>query len=249
MVDDTYLLSGGDAIQAFDRNVVARALTGYAVEDGAMVTVNTGELGSGNNALSVTSGSAVVARSAYDIGSQAVDLPGADAMPRWDVVGVDDTGAVVTRSGTPEEAQIDGEPTDASGRLVQKPVPPSIDGESLTTALALVWMPADASTIESSDIYDVRVPANAFVSNLSLPEGGQVDGVDVSAHAGNADAHHTQTTSGDIVHGDTQGGGDTDAHHAQTHDNADHTEVYTVGDYEIQVDGTDGQGIINFITQ
>lgn len=57
------------------------------------------------------------------------------------------------------------------------------------------------------------------------------------------------TTSSDIVHNDTQGGTAPDAHHNQTHDNADHTETYAVGDYEIQVDGTDGQGIINFHTQ
>lgn len=57
------------------------------------------------------------------------------------------------------------------------------------------------------------------------------------------------TTSSDIVHDDTQGGTAPDAHHNQNHDNADHTETFAIGDYELQVDGMDGEGIINFHTQ
>lgn len=77
-----------------------------------------------------------------------------------------------------------------------------------------------------------------FGTNLTVTDGSPptVDATD-------------STTSSDIVHDDTQGGDDPDAHHAQNHDNRDHEETYAVGDYEIQVDGTDGEGIINFHTQ
>lgn len=79
-----------------------------------------------------------------------------------------------------------------------------------------------------------------FASNLSVTDPG-----DGSATIDATDS----TTSSDIVHDDTQGGTASDAHHNQTHDNADHSETYAVGNYEIQVDGTDGEGIINFQTQ
>lgn len=79
-----------------------------------------------------------------------------------------------------------------------------------------------------------------FGSNLSVTDPGDgsatIDAID-------------STTSSDIVHDDTQGGTAPDAHHNQNHDNTDHTETYAVGDYEIQVDGIDGEGIINFHTQ
>lgn len=170
MVDETYILEDGDGIQAFDRNVKARSLHGYGVATGGAVSINTGTLGSGNSALSVASGEAIVAHSTVAISSQAVDLPGSDSLPRWDLVGVDSTGSVVVRSGTPEEAQIDGDPTDLIRRKVQKPVPPSVVDSNELTALAFVWIPADASSITADDLFDVRVPANAYTADVDMTE-------------------------------------------------------------------------------
>lgn len=173
MVDEAYSLETGDSIQAFDRNVAVRSLHGYGIVTGGEVTLNTGQLGSGNNTLSVASGEAMVALSTVDIPAQSVDLPGADELPRWDLVGIDSTGTIVVRSGTAEEAQIDGNSTDEIRRTVHKPVPPSVFEPDELTVLALVWIPASATDITSDDIFDVRVPANA-----------QVGGIDMTGRAG-----------------------------------------------------------------
>lgn len=254
-MNDVYTLRDSDAIHAFDWNVLERAVTGYAVADGADVTINTGTLGSGNNTLDVASGSVLVNRTEHGITTQSVDIDAGGSNPRWDIVAVDSNGNVVVYKGDEEEALIAGQSTDESHRTVERPAPQDLSNED-ATPLALVWVDASASSIDIDDLFDVKPPANLYVAAVEMIRDltmngndivnpGQIDGVDVSAHATDSAAHHAKATSGDITHDDTVGGtagnphadsasdtdlsnhaSNADAHHNQSHGNADHTSVF-----------------------
>jgi len=55
------------------------------------------------------------------------------------------------------------------------------------------------------DAVQIKLPAS-----IEMRAGDTIDGVDISAHATNASAHHTKTTSSEIDHGNVQGLGDDD---------------------------------------
>lgn len=234
MVDYTYTLDSGDALHSLDWNNTERTLHGFGVTDGCDVTINTGTLGTGNDALSVASGSAVVDRVSHNVSSQAVSLAGADDLPRWDVVGVDTSGSVVVLSGTPEEAQIDGETTTETHRSVHKPIPPF---DATITPLALVWIGANAGSVDSGDLFDVRVPTDVHAASISGPVASgssitDLTGANLSENGGSLEAADMRT--------DVQDDGTSTVTGTTTLNFASGLSVTDPGDGSATIDGTIG---------
>lgn len=69
--------------------------------------------------------------------------------------------------------------------------------------------------------------------------------LDATSYTPEADTHD-KVVSADISHDDTSGGTRSDAHHTKTQPSD--VDSSNWGGYDIQVNGTDGQGIINLKT-
>lgn len=136
------------------------------------VTINSGTLGSGNAALSVASGDALVGGSTVSFGGGTIDIPAADSDPRKDVVWIDATGAIRVDTGQPAQRV----PDNATGFATWTPAIPFPDATP-ATVLAVVFVPANATTIDSSDIQDRRLSADVVRSSVSTVT------VDVSPYA------------------------------------------------------------------
>lgn len=170
-------------------------------------TVNTGTLGTGNNALSVASGSVLFDGSVTSVSQQSVDIDAGDSDPRKDVVYIDSNGAAQVKKGSPASV-----PSAAPGERFQtwKPAPydmHDIDG----VVLAVVWVAANASSVTSGDVRDRRLPADETVNELAAQTvttdglvvddthhwASQYDGGDPDARLANA---LSAASDGDVIH-------------------------------------------------
>ena len=130
------------------------------------VTTNTGTLGTGNNALSVASGSVLFGGTVTSVASQSVDIATGDANPRKDVIYIDSNGSAQVKEGSPAAV-----PSEAPGGRFQtwKPAPydmHDIDG----VVLATVWVAGGASSLGSADLRDRRLSADRVVDELDSSE-------------------------------------------------------------------------------
>lgn len=169
----------GQSIQALDfRNRYTLATHGYSVESGCEVTISSGDLGTGNGAVHVTSGTVFDNFTETAVAEADVDVPTAnDTFPRKDVVVYDTSdGTLKTIQGTAEEAI----PSTATREDTERPAPPDFDVsvDSLSTdddpriPLAELWIPEGADSITQNDIFDRRTdPLNATsINELGLKD-------------------------------------------------------------------------------
>lgn len=151
---DSFETTPGTGIQAFDDNIRHRAPLGYGVLSGSAVSVDTGQLAAENqirDTLLVDTGEVLVDGSVFSVSSQNVSIREGDDLPRWDVIWVDTSGSMRVAEGTPRATEPRGEARESTFR----PSPPLISG----TALALLWVPANAELIGGGDLFDRRVRA------------------------------------------------------------------------------------------
>lgn len=156
----SFTVKDNEGIQALDRNVIAQSLSGNGVVSGCGVSINTGTLGTGGNALTVGSGSIKFGSTAVSVSSQSLDLDTGDSSnPRKDVVYLNSSGTATVRKGQAEQAQ----PTGAVSRNAERPAPDEFDDfDSVGVPIAEVWVPAGATSVSSSDISDVRLAPAAI---------------------------------------------------------------------------------------
>lgn len=159
----TFDPSLGDGAQILDVLVQQQSLAGYSLVDSSSdceVTAGTNDL-----TVDVSSGTARLGGPFESIsGSTNVDLPTADASnPRKALVYLDNNGDVQTEGGPAVAADPSGE-THESTHDPQIPIP-SED----YLPLAAVWIPAGATDITDSDIWDLRSPSQLqLVPSMSM---------------------------------------------------------------------------------
>lgn len=169
----------GQPVQALDYQLRQQRGDGYSTISGCAVSINTGDLGAGNNTLTVDAGRLLVGGSIVDVASQSVDIPTSDADPRKDLVVYDEAAAAIdVYSGTPEPS----EPRDASGIDAIRPAPPDVAGGG-ATVLSEVWVAGGASSVGSGDLTDRRVFADGTLALLDV-----VDDLGIPIYASDADA-------------------------------------------------------------
>jgi len=104
----------------------------------------------------------------------------------------------------------------------------TIEGNSVSLGGTTSVNHNDLSSISSNDHHS-KTSSASELSDVSPDSTG--------------DAHHSKTTSSEIDHDSTTGGTDSNAHH-----NPSLQDVESVDGYDIQKNGIDGNGIINFKT-
>lgn len=148
--------------------------------------------------VQVETGKAYVSDTLVEKGAVTnLTVSGADpSNPRKDIVVCNSAGTLSIVAGTPEAAL----PSGNVGVYTLNPEPPSIPANSII--LGEIWVPAGATEITGSEIYDKRVPIADFLTHKDAATG--VHGVGAStvcsetelsdaitAHVGDKDAHHT----------------------------------------------------------
>ena len=96
--------------------------------------------------------------------------------PRKDIVVCNSAGTLSIVAGTPEAALPNGN----VGVYTLNPEPPSIPANSII--LGEIWVPAGATSITGSEIYDKRVSIADFLT-----------------HKGDASAHHAKYTNAEAI--------------------------------------------------
>lgn len=166
-----FTLQDRNAVEALDHNALALALGGNAIKSGVDVTVNSGSLGS-SDTLSVSSGTVLVDGADVSVGSQSVGIDAPNDTPRKDIVYVDSSGSAVVAKGTAEAK----DPPSADWRDSFRPVPPSLS-DAPGTPLVEVWVPPDATAIDSDNLQSRRIDS---VTALSLASGGDYTSADTA---------------------------------------------------------------------
>ena len=160
---------------------------GWAVTDrdtgSCAVDVNTGTLGSGENTLRVQSGTALLDGSETDIPEQVADVPLSDSEPRKDVVALDSAGAAGVITGTAEPIS----PSGSSLEAAERPAPPDLSGRDVVP-LALIVVPADATSITSSEVTDLRATGDVFAGRISGSVADLVERLGIPVYDNDSDA-------------------------------------------------------------
>lgn len=175
-------IENGQGATALDQTQWIDQRQGYAVipSSGSLgtqceVSINTGTLGTGNNALSVASGSVLFDGGSVSVSAQNVDVDAGDSNPRKDVVYVDSGGNAQVRKGAPATV-----PADAPGDKFQTWHPAPYDMHDVeSVVLAVVWVGATASSVTASDLRDRRLPADGKFSAVTADS--LTDGTDGQA--------------------------------------------------------------------
>lgn len=160
MAISNYIVHDQWGAQALDYNILS-ARSKFSVTDSCKVTVASGDLGAGNGALDVASGTVIYNGSEVSVGAQNIDLPASDQEPRKDVVYIDSNGDAQARAGFPEAAVPPGQ----TGLDAERPAPSDFD-DTDAVVLAEVWVPGGAAAVESSNVTDRRISANTTVGTL-----------------------------------------------------------------------------------
>lgn len=141
------------------------------------VTLGTGDLGAGNGALSVNGGTPLVGGSKHPFGEQSLDVPTGDSKPRKDLVVADETGPTVVE-GTSEAdrySSLIDDPTNAPLTQAHRPAPPDLAAVP-GAVLAMVVVPADATTITADEIHDLRSFAIRERRDVKTTNTGELSG-------------------------------------------------------------------------
>lgn len=162
----SFHVGDGEAFQALHYNRVSKRHDGWGIYEVSAgecaVTINTGQLGTGTDTLTVTGGTALLDGADATISATVVNVPPADTAPRKDVIVIYADGTVGRVAGDPEPK----EPTDRPLTISDRPAPPSLKGTD-AVPLGVVNVPAGATAITATEIVDTR--PQAFV-------GGSGDG-------------------------------------------------------------------------
>lgn len=191
----------GQSLQALDQNQQLLAKHGYGVVTGLAVSINNGNLGTGETTLTVASGTILNNGSDSSVSSTSVTIEASDSNPRKDLVVFDtaDT-SLKAEKGTAQAA----EPSGAVRQKAAKPIPPTLDSsvEAVSGSgdpkipLAEVWVPADATAITSSDLFDRRQGTEPQYADVDM---AQRAGIPVYSADGNAPNETLFFNSGDNI--------------------------------------------------
>lgn len=181
----------GQSLQSLDQNQQLIAKQGYGVVSGCSVSIYNGTLGSSEATVEVAAGTLLVNGSTVDVASTTLGVPVSDVDPRKDLV-VYDTGAsaLAVVEGQAEDAS----PTGSARQQARIPRPPSLDASVTAVSgtgdpkipLAEVWVPADATSITSDDLFDRRQGVEPIVADIDAAER-----MGIPVYSADADAPNT----------------------------------------------------------
>jgi len=139
------------------------------------LSINTGTLGSGNGALSVASGDALVNGAAVSNSGATVDIATGHSEPRKDIIWIDSGGSINVEQGTPTVKQ-------PPGATRFETFSPALPFPAMTpaTVIGAVFVAANATAISAADLQDRRLSANTAHSAVStelIESIGSSDGV------------------------------------------------------------------------
>lgn len=162
----TFRARNSEGAQAIHINRFSFREDGWGVYDrgtgSCEVVINTGTLGDGNLALSVQAGSALLDGNTLAIEEQSIDVPQALSEPRKDVIGLTENGAVFRAGGDQALKQ----PDNRTLLYSERPAPPDLL-EDRIVPLAIVAIPADAESISTNELADIRPSADYQVGTLN----------------------------------------------------------------------------------
>lgn len=154
-------LETGNSVQALYLNNQYKARNGFAVDSGVVPSIDTGQLGDGEDTVEVTDGWVWYDQRPVEVSAQSTSIDSAGANPRKDVVAVNSGGGLEVVEGTP--AEIPDDQQGASRFQTYRPSPPDLSDQDLVPVVE-VWVPGGAADISDSDLNDIR----AFESRLML---------------------------------------------------------------------------------
>lgn len=168
----------GQAVQALDENQQLLTKHGHGVVSGGGVSIYSGNLGSGEATVEVASSTLLVDGVATDVASDTVSIASSDTDPRKDIVVYDPSKSSGNRLTSIEGTAEKAEPSGAVRQQAESPSPPSLEasveavsgsGEPVLP-LAEVWIPADADSITSDDLFDRRQGTEPIVADIDADQ-------------------------------------------------------------------------------
>jgi hypothetical protein len=132
-----------------------------AASDALFVQRGTGTLGDAQGALDVQPGTGLVVGVEHTVSSiKPVDIAVGDGSPRRDVVYLDSSGALAVAKGTPDAFAWDTALSESERTIsnAYRPAPPDLS-ETEGLALAVVTVPANATTLPTGAITELRAEA------------------------------------------------------------------------------------------
>lgn len=168
-----------EGLQALDYNQQVAQNDGHSVVSGCEVTINTGNIGKGNAALSISAGEALVGGKSVTVNAQSVDVPAAnDSAPRKDIVYIDDMGAPQVKKGTAEPQ--DPASADPAVTETERPAPHHWeDYDTLGPPVCIVWVGDSADAVKSYHLDDRRMFADSV--RWRVMAGGVMSRTDIDA--------------------------------------------------------------------
>lgn len=168
----------GQSVQALDENQTLLAKHGYGVVSGGETTIYSGNLGSGEATVEVASSTLLVDGVSTDVASDTVTIAASDTDPRKDLVVYDPSKSSGNRLTSVEGTAEAAEPTGSVRQQTESPSPPSLNNsvEAVSGSgdpkipLCEVWVPADADSITSDDLFDRRQGTEPIVADLDAAE-------------------------------------------------------------------------------
>lgn len=169
MTDTPIYVEDKHGIQALTENILLQRPLGYAVVAGCKVQTADGALAPNapeEDTLRIDGGSAIVDGTTHSISQQNLNLNEGGSDPRWDLVYAAPDGTIAVEEGEPEPAEPEeASASDTDAQIAMRPSPPDLTAltdYSSGTALAIAYIPAGATAIDNSFIFDRRVPARIY---------------------------------------------------------------------------------------
>lgn len=160
-----YTVDDKTSFQALDYNRVVKRHHGWAIHDpdsgNCKVTINTGTLGTGADALFVHPGKALLNGSDMSVTESNISIPSPGEKPRKDVIAVDGSGTVVREPGVPERIY-----PGSTLKISERPAPPDL-ADTDAVPLAIVLVPGGATSITSDNLVDIRPNAEYTVGTIN----------------------------------------------------------------------------------
>lgn len=157
MTAGPFRIEDADGVQALDQNQLMSLVQGNSVLSGLEPSYS----GTGTD-IDIASGSALVNGSEVSVSATTINISDGDAdNPRKDLLAVDSTGSVVVYEGK-AEAPV---PKTQTKFKTARPAPEDLNDKN-EVAVAEVWVPAGASSLDSRYIRDRRVISDIDVNTL-----------------------------------------------------------------------------------
>lgn len=171
MTAGPFRLEDADGIQALDPNQLMSLVQGNSVVSGLTPSYS----GTGTD-IDVASGTALVNGSEISVTATTITISNGDANnPRKDLLTVDSTGTVKVYEGTPEPAVPNGQNKFKTAR----PSPEDLNDRD-EVALAEIWVPTGATSLQASYVRDRRVIGDLEVNSGEFHGDVQMNGNNIN---------------------------------------------------------------------